>query len=136
MCLNFDLCMYIPCTQMDAVKMILQPDMLGANDPVSQAKLYFTETRDVEGTLAKMPNYKPRECMVLKALQRYGFDEVHQLLCWLQYWPPCYVINTLCVVRVYQSPSQCAISDEDDVRSQLHKSRLESPGILPSTLLW
>ena len=74
--------MHVLYTQMDAVKMILQPDLLGANDPVSQAKLYFTETRDVEGTLAKMPSYKPRECMVLKALQRYGFDEVYQLLYW------------------------------------------------------
>jgi tRNA pseudouridine13 synthase len=60
---------------MDAVKMILSPDVPGATDPVSVAKHYFQETEDIEGTLDRMPKHKTRECMVLKALKRYGYDE-------------------------------------------------------------
>ena len=37
---------------------------------------YYCESGDVQGTLGKMPSYKVRETLVLKALHRHGTDEV------------------------------------------------------------
>ena len=37
---------------------------------------YYCETGDVQGTLGKMPGYKVRETLVLKALHRHGTDMV------------------------------------------------------------
>ena len=37
---------------------------------------YYCETGDVQGTLGKMPGYKVRETLVLKALHRLGTDMV------------------------------------------------------------
>ena len=37
---------------------------------------YYCESGDVPGTLGKMPSYKVRETLVLKALHRHGTDEV------------------------------------------------------------
>ena len=37
---------------------------------------YYCETGDVQGTLGKMPGYKVREMLVLKALHRHGTDMV------------------------------------------------------------
>ena len=37
---------------------------------------YYCETGDVQGTLGKMPVYKVRETLVLKALHRHGTDMV------------------------------------------------------------
>ena len=37
---------------------------------------YYCETGDVQGTLGKMPGYKVRETLVLRALHRHGTDMV------------------------------------------------------------
>ena len=45
------------------------------NDRVEKAKSVFSATSDPDKTLLLMPDYKTRECMVLKALKRYSFTE-------------------------------------------------------------
>ena len=40
------------------------------------SRRYYCETGDVQGTLGKMPGYKVRETLVLKALHRHGTDMV------------------------------------------------------------
>ena len=56
-----------------AVDSILTPS--GYDDDVDHAKKYFQETRDIAGTIKKMPVWKTRELAVLKALNQYGFNE-------------------------------------------------------------
>eukprot|EP00112_Aurelia_sp_Birch-Aquarium-sp1_P005711 Seg1647.9 transcript_id=Seg1647.9/GoldUCD/mRNA.D3Y31 product="Pseudouridylate synthase 7-like-like protein" protein_id=Seg1647.9/GoldUCD/D3Y31 len=56
-----------------AVDLLLTPS--GYDDDVDQAKKYFRETRDVAGTIKKMPVWKTRELSMLKALNQYGFNE-------------------------------------------------------------
>ncbi|XP_069084928.1 pseudouridylate synthase PUS7L [Pleurodeles waltl] len=56
----------------EAVKLLLTPDQV--DDPVNKAKRHFLETEDAKGTLAIMPDYKVRERMVLRALNRYGVN--------------------------------------------------------------
>ena len=56
-----------------AVDLILTPS--GYDDDVDNAKKYFQETRDIAGTIKKMPVWKTREVVVLKALNQYGFNE-------------------------------------------------------------
>ena len=48
-------------------------------DRVEKAKRLFSETTDVVKTLSLMPDYKTRECMVLKGLKRYSFSEAGSL---------------------------------------------------------
>ncbi|KAI8504248.1 pseudouridine synthase [Branchiostoma belcheri] len=55
-----------------AVGCLLHPDP--ADDPVNTAKAYYARTGDIPGTLARMPAYKTRECLLLKALRRHGTD--------------------------------------------------------------
>ena len=43
---------------------------------ISFLSRYYCETGDVQGTLGKMPSYKVRETLVLKALHRHGTDMV------------------------------------------------------------
>ncbi|XP_072025727.1 pseudouridylate synthase PUS7L-like [Amphiura filiformis] len=56
-----------------AVKYLLSP-IEGKDDAVNKAKKFFQETQDAKTTLSMMPNYKSRECMLLKALHRHGLD--------------------------------------------------------------
>lgn len=55
-----------------AVKLLFTPDQV--DDPVNKAKRHFLETEDAKGTLTIMPEYKVRERMVLRALNRYGVN--------------------------------------------------------------
>ena len=57
-----------------AVLTMFTPQQDG-EDRVEKAKRFFSETTDVDKTLSLMPDYKTRECMVLKALKRYSFTE-------------------------------------------------------------
>ncbi|KAK2566725.1 Pseudouridylate synthase PUS7L [Acropora cervicornis] len=57
-----------------AVKLLLTPSDYNPDHDVNCAKRYFCETGDVQGALAKMPAYKIREILVLKALHRRGTD--------------------------------------------------------------
>ncbi|XP_006015984.1 pseudouridylate synthase 7 homolog-like protein isoform X1 [Alligator sinensis] len=55
-----------------AVKLFFTPE--DTDDPVNQAKKYFLQTEDAKGTLARMPEFKVREKMILRALNRYGVN--------------------------------------------------------------
>ncbi|XP_030071857.1 pseudouridylate synthase PUS7L [Microcaecilia unicolor] len=44
------------------------------DNPVNRAKRYFLQTEDVKSSLALLPEYKVRERMVLRALNRYGVN--------------------------------------------------------------
>ncbi|KAL9965388.1 hypothetical protein ACROYT_G029183 [Oculina patagonica] len=57
-----------------AVKLLMTPSEQNPDNPVNSAKRYYCETGDVQGTLGKMPAYKVRETLVLKALHRHGTD--------------------------------------------------------------
>ncbi|KAJ7333037.1 pseudouridine synthase [Desmophyllum pertusum] len=61
-----------------AVKLLLTPSEQNPDSPVNSAKRYYCETGDVQGTLGKMPTYKVREVLVLKALHRHGTDMLLQ----------------------------------------------------------
>ncbi|XP_062990050.1 pseudouridylate synthase PUS7L isoform X2 [Elgaria multicarinata webbii] len=56
-----------------AVKLFFTPEDL--DDPVNKAKKYFLQTEDAKGTLAMLPNFKVREKMLLRALNRYGITQ-------------------------------------------------------------
>ncbi|XP_078077333.1 pseudouridylate synthase PUS7L isoform X2 [Mustelus asterias] len=56
-----------------AVHLFFTPEE--GNDPVNKAKRHFIQTEDVKGTLALMPEYKTRERLVLRALNRYGNNQ-------------------------------------------------------------
>ncbi|XP_072340512.1 pseudouridylate synthase PUS7L isoform X1 [Scyliorhinus torazame] len=60
-------------TLVKAVHLFFTPEE--GNDPVNKAKRHFIQTEDVKGTLALMPEYKTRERLVLRALNRYGNDQ-------------------------------------------------------------
>ncbi|KAL8221373.1 UNVERIFIED_CONTAM: hypothetical protein K2H54_066670 [Gekko kuhli] len=53
-----------------AVRLFFTPE--DTDDPVNKAKKYFLQTEDAKGTLAMLPNFKVREKMLLRALNRYG----------------------------------------------------------------
>ncbi|XP_071408458.1 pseudouridylate synthase PUS7L isoform X1 [Pithys albifrons albifrons] len=53
-----------------AVKLFFTPEDTG--DPVNNAKRYFLQTEDAKGTLVMLPEFKVREKMLLRALNRYG----------------------------------------------------------------
>ncbi|XP_074798274.1 pseudouridylate synthase PUS7L isoform X1 [Natator depressus] len=53
-----------------AVKLFFTPE--DTDDPVNQAKRYFLQSDDAKGTLAMLPEFKVREKMLLRALNRYG----------------------------------------------------------------
>uniref|UniRef100_A0A8D0L749 Pseudouridylate synthase PUS7L n=1 Tax=Sphenodon punctatus TaxID=8508 RepID=A0A8D0L749_SPHPU len=55
-----------------AVKLFFTPE--DTDDPVNQAKRYFLQTEDAKGTLAMLPDFKVREKMLLRALNRYGVN--------------------------------------------------------------
>ncbi|CAI5785476.1 pseudouridylate synthase 7 homolog isoform X3 [Podarcis lilfordi] len=55
-----------------AVKLFFTPE--DSDDPVNKAKKYFLQTEDAKGTLAMLPDFKVRETMLLRALNRYGIN--------------------------------------------------------------
>ncbi|NXC24204.1 PUS7L protein, partial [Campylorhamphus procurvoides] len=55
-----------------AVKLFFTPE--DTDDPVNNAKRYFLQTEDAKGTLVMMPEFKIREKMLLRALNRYGVN--------------------------------------------------------------
>ncbi|XP_005039413.1 PREDICTED: pseudouridylate synthase 7 homolog-like protein isoform X2 [Ficedula albicollis] len=54
-----------------AVKLFFTPE--DTDDPVNNAKRYFLQT-DAKGTLVMLPEFKVREKMLLRALNRYGVN--------------------------------------------------------------
>ncbi|KAM5172616.1 pseudouridylate synthase PUS7L [Mantella aurantiaca] len=56
-----------------AVKLFFTPE--DCDDPVNKAKRYFFESGDAKGALALMPDFKVRERMMLRALNRYGMSD-------------------------------------------------------------
>ncbi|NXC40875.1 PUS7L protein, partial [Penelope pileata] len=57
----------------EAVKLFFTPE--DTDDPVNKAKRYFLQTEDAKGTLVMLPEFKVREKMLLRALNRYGVNE-------------------------------------------------------------
>ncbi|XP_065710842.2 pseudouridylate synthase PUS7L isoform X1 [Patagioenas fasciata] len=55
-----------------AVKLFFTPE--DTDDPVNNAKRYFLQTEDAKGTLTMLPEFKVREKMLLRALNRYGVN--------------------------------------------------------------
>ncbi|NXS07757.1 PUS7L protein, partial [Neodrepanis coruscans] len=55
-----------------AVKLFFTPE--DSDDPVNNAKRYFLQTEDAKGTLMMLPEFKVREKMLLRALNRYGVN--------------------------------------------------------------
>ncbi|NXO54789.1 PUS7L protein, partial [Aramus guarauna] len=55
-----------------AVKLFFTPE--DTDDPVNNAKRYFVQTEDAKGALVMLPEYKVREKMLLRALNRYGVN--------------------------------------------------------------
>ncbi|XP_020372034.1 pseudouridylate synthase PUS7L isoform X1 [Rhincodon typus] len=65
----------------EAVHLVFTPEE--GDDPVNQAKRHFIQTGDAKGTLALMPEYKTRERMMLRALNRYGNNREGCARAWL-----------------------------------------------------
>ncbi|KAG8439751.1 hypothetical protein GDO86_005792 [Hymenochirus boettgeri] len=63
-----------------AVKLLLTPD--NTEDPVNNAKKHFIQTEDAKGALALMPDYKIRERMLLRAINRYGANQEGYTRAW------------------------------------------------------
>ncbi|NXP73466.1 PUS7L protein, partial [Ramphastos sulfuratus] len=55
-----------------AVKLFFTPE--DTDDPVNNAKRYFLQTEDAKGALMMLPEFKVREKMLLRALNRYGVN--------------------------------------------------------------
>ncbi|NXS59986.1 PUS7L protein, partial [Brachypteracias leptosomus] len=55
-----------------AVKLFFTPE--DTDDPVNNAKRYFLQTEDAKGALVMLPDFKVREKMLLRALNRYGVN--------------------------------------------------------------
>ncbi|XP_009640563.1 pseudouridylate synthase 7 homolog-like protein isoform X1 [Egretta garzetta] len=55
-----------------AVKLFFTPE--DTDDPVNNAKRYFLQTEDAKGALVILPEFKVREKMLLRALNRYGVN--------------------------------------------------------------
>ncbi|NWR69771.1 PUS7L protein, partial [Centropus unirufus] len=55
-----------------AVKLFFTPE--DTDDPVNNAKRYFLQTEDAKGALMMLPEFKVRERMLLRALNRYGVN--------------------------------------------------------------
>ncbi|NWX16873.1 PUS7L protein, partial [Aegotheles bennettii] len=55
-----------------AVKLFFTPE--DTDDPVNNAKRYFLQTEDAKGALVMLPEFKAREKMLLRALNRYGVN--------------------------------------------------------------
>ncbi|KAF1438726.1 PUS7L protein, partial [Pygoscelis papua] len=55
-----------------AVKLFFTPE--DTDDPVNNTKRYFLQTEDAKGALLMLPEFKVREKMLLRALNRYGVN--------------------------------------------------------------
>ncbi|NXG58011.1 PUS7L protein, partial [Hemiprocne comata] len=55
-----------------AVTLFFTPE--DTDDPVNNAKRYFLQTEDAKGALGMLPEFKVREKMLLRALNRYGVN--------------------------------------------------------------
>ncbi|NXX39029.1 PUS7L protein, partial [Tricholaema leucomelas] len=55
-----------------AVKLFFTPE--DTDDPVNNAKRYFLQTEDAKGALMMLPEFKVREKILLRALNRYGVN--------------------------------------------------------------
>ncbi|NWR94057.1 PUS7L protein, partial [Furnarius figulus] len=64
-----------------AVKLFFTPE--DTDDPVNNAKRYFLQTEDAKGTLVMLPEFKVREKMLLRALNRYGVNHEGCIKGWL-----------------------------------------------------
>nr|DBA31179.1 TPA: hypothetical protein GDO54_007073 [Pyxicephalus adspersus] len=64
-----------------SVKLFFTPE--DCDDPVNKAKRYFFESGDAKGALALMPDFKVRERMMLRALNRYGMSDEGYVRGWL-----------------------------------------------------
>ncbi|XP_066175149.1 pseudouridylate synthase PUS7L isoform X1 [Sylvia atricapilla] len=64
-----------------AVKLFFTPE--DTDDPVNNAKRYFLQTEDAKGTLVMLPEFKVREKMLLRALNRYGVNHEGCTKAWL-----------------------------------------------------
>ncbi|XP_077194725.1 pseudouridylate synthase PUS7L isoform X2 [Paroedura picta] len=64
-----------------AVRLFFTPE--DTDDPVNKAKKYFLQTEDAKGTLAMLPDFKVREKMLLRALNRYGINQEGCCQSWL-----------------------------------------------------
>ncbi|KFQ18199.1 Pseudouridylate synthase 7 homolog-like, partial [Merops nubicus] len=64
-----------------AVKLFFTPE--DTDDPVNNAKRYFLQTEDAKGTLVMLPEFKVREKMLLRALNRYGVSAAGCAKGWL-----------------------------------------------------
>ncbi|KAM9311709.1 pseudouridylate synthase PUS7L [Gastrophryne carolinensis] len=64
-----------------AVKLFFTPE--DCDDPVNKAKQYFLDTEDAKSALALMPEFKVRERMMLRALNRYGISHEGCIRGWL-----------------------------------------------------
>ena len=61
---------------MEAVKLIFTPlEAQDSSNDVEEAKKTFFLTQDIKKTQALMPHHKVRECLVLRALNRYSYNE-------------------------------------------------------------
>ncbi|NXI40413.1 PUS7L protein, partial [Galbula dea] len=56
-----------------AMKLFFTPE--DTDDPVNNAKRYFLQTEDAKGALMLLPEFKVREKMLLRALNRYGVSQ-------------------------------------------------------------
>ncbi|NWI18188.1 PUS7L protein, partial [Crypturellus soui] len=56
----------------EALKLFFTPE--DNDDPVNKAKRYFLQTEDAKSTLTMLPEFKVREKMMLRALNRYGMN--------------------------------------------------------------
>ncbi|XP_062439733.1 pseudouridylate synthase PUS7L isoform X2 [Rhea pennata] len=65
----------------EAVKLFFTPE--DTDDPVNKAKRYFLQTEDAKGTLTMLPEFKVREKMMLRALNRYGINREGCTKSWL-----------------------------------------------------
>ncbi|XP_067855958.1 pseudouridylate synthase PUS7L isoform X2 [Heptranchias perlo] len=66
-----------------AVHLFFTPEE--GNDPVNKAKRHFIQTEDAKATLALMPEYKTRERLVLRALNRFGNNREGCTRAWLSF---------------------------------------------------
>uniref|UniRef100_A0A8C3REJ4 Pseudouridylate synthase PUS7L n=1 Tax=Cyanoderma ruficeps TaxID=181631 RepID=A0A8C3REJ4_9PASS len=64
-----------------AVKLFFTPE--DTDDPVNNAKRYFLQTEDAKGTLVMLPEFKVREKMLLRAINRYGVNHEGCTKAWL-----------------------------------------------------
>ncbi|NXF94467.1 PUS7L protein, partial [Eubucco bourcierii] len=64
-----------------AVKLFFTPE--DTDDPVNNAKRYFLQTEDAKGALMMLPEFKVREKMLLRALNRYGVNHEGCTKAWL-----------------------------------------------------